>query len=120
MSDELNQQPNAQPPQSEPSPAEADAGTEKRNAASEAEAIAAAMMIGERMRREDKASYYHYGKRLGLGFAGVCALGLVFLFLYTLVRKDFSPMVGATLLTLGMLGGMGFWYWATTRANDGG
>ncbi len=111
MSEEKNCNPNAESPTAEAGEDEANP-----NSISEAEAIANAMMIGQRMRREDKASFFFYGKRLGLAFAGVCVLGLCLLLLYTLTKKDFSPMFGMVVLTLGMLGGVGFWYWATTRS----
>jgi drug/metabolite transporter (DMT)-like permease len=106
-----------EPPQPAP-PAEPDAAeAERRQNLTEAEAIAAAMLIGERMRREQNAGVYFYTRRIGAFGAALSFAGLLLLLTYSRLDRDFSPFIWMVLLTIGMFAGGLAWYWAFSRAN---
>lgn len=101
----------------EPSAAPDAASKDEPKNMAEAEAIAAAIMIGEKMRREQKSGAYFYARRLGLFGAGLCFAGLMILFTYTRLKRDFSPTIPMILLTLGLFAGGAVWYWAYSRTH---
>ncbi len=66
----------------------------------EQEAIAAAMMLSEQMRREDRGTTYFYVKRIGLSVSALSLAGMIMLLAYTqLTRGEFNPTPGMVILT---------------------
>jgi len=85
----------------------------------EQQAIAAAILIGEQVRREDRKHLYWLLKRLGLLVAALSFFGLLILFAYSRMRQDFSPTLW--MLLIGAIGGGGVVaaYWAYTEDRRG-
>ncbi len=101
-------------------PAKSSADSDETDAAGDAlreqQAIAAAMMLGEKMRREERNHLYWYAKRIGMFAVALALVGLVMLFGYVqLTQGDFSPTV--PVLLIGGAAGLGavLWYWAHTE-----
>ena len=87
----------------------------------EQEAIAAARLVGEQMRREDRSTAYFYAKRIGLFVSALSLAGMAMLFAYTqLARGDFSPTVGMLALAFLAAGGASLAYWAHTESKRSG
>jgi hypothetical protein len=88
----------------------------------EQQAIAAAMMIGEEMRRSDRAQTYLLTYRLAI-FVGVLSLiGLVILFGYArIARESFNPfpyMIGLGLIAAGSAVAAYWGYSESRRAKE--
>lgn len=81
----------------------------------EQQAIAAAMMIGEQSRREDRRQIYWVALRIGVFVAIMALLGLLILFAYSRIREDYNPTFW--MLAIGALGAAGVTvaYWAHTE-----
>ena len=81
----------------------------------EQQAIAAAMMIGEQMRREDRKQIHWLTKRLGFFTTAMSVFGLLILFAYSRMREDYHPTV--SMLIIGAIGAVGAVavYWAYTE-----
>lgn len=82
----------------------------------EQQAIAAAMLVGERMRREERKQLYWYAKRVGIFTIALAAMGLVMLFGYAQLSKgEFNPTL--LMIVLGAVAGVGavVTYWAHTE-----
>ena len=83
----------------------------------EQQAIAAAMLVGEQLRREDRKQVYWLAFRLGTFAALMSVLGLLILFAYSRMREDFSPTFW--MLVIGAAGAAGvvtaFWAYAEDR-----
>jgi hypothetical protein len=78
----------------------------------EQRAIAAAMLIGEELRREDRRQVYWYVKRFGVFIAGCSFFMLLVLFALWRVRPEFNPTFW--MLTISAVGaaGVAMTYWA--------
>ena len=81
----------------------------------EQQAIAAAMLIGEQSRREERKQHIWLAKRLGFFIAAMSIFGLLILFAYSRIREDFRPTLG--MLAIGGVGAVGIvaMYWAYTE-----
>lgn len=78
----------------------------------EQQAIAAAMMIGEEMRRSDRTQTYILTRRMGIFFAAMAVIGLVLLFGFArLAGDDFNPFPYMILLGLVAAGSAVAAYW---------
>jgi len=83
----------------------------------EQQAIAAALMLGDQMRRENRSQVYFYVQRIGLFVAVLGMMGMVMLFGYTQLSKgEFNPMIGMILLGLVMAGGASTSYWGYVQS----
>ena len=83
----------------------------------EEQAIAAAMMLGDRIRREDRVQVYFYAQRIGMFGAVLAFMGMIMLFGYTrLTQGEFNPTPGMLLLGFFMAGGASVSYWAHAQA----
>ena len=82
----------------------------------EQQAIAAAMMIGEQMRRDQRAGVYFYAQRISLFVSGLAFMAMIMLYAYSrLSRGEFNPLIGMIFLGLIMAGGASVSYWASTE-----
>lgn len=78
----------------------------------EQQAIAAAMLIGEQMRRDDRKQVYWYAKRIGFFLAGFAFFILLMVFTMWRIRQEFNP-TGWMLATSAVgAGGLAMAYWA--------
>ena len=88
------------------------AGDASRNF-QEQQAIAAAMMIGEQMRREGRARTYFYTQRIALFISVLAFMAMVMLYAYSRLRGgEFNPMLGLIFFGLIVAGGASVSYWA--------
>lgn len=78
----------------------------------EQQAIAAAMLIGEQMRREDRKHIYWYVKRVGFLLAGFSVFVLLMLFAMWRVRPEFNPTAWMLVTAAMGAGGVAAAYWA--------
>ena len=84
----------------------------------EAEAIAAAMEIGQEMRQTGYAPYYFYAKRLGVFTAILCVCGILLAGYMGWLRKgDYNPT--GWMVFLGLVGavGTGVSLWAHLKSS---
>ena len=78
----------------------------------EQQAIAAAMMIGEELRRSDRTQMYVLARRVGFFMASMAVFGLVVLFGYArLAGDEFNPYPYMILLGLIVAGSVVAAYW---------
>lgn len=102
-----------------PAPAE---GQEKASEFQEQQAIAAAMMLGEQMRRENRSQRYFYVQRISLFVSGLSFMAMIMLYAYSqLSRGEFNPLIGLIFFAFVMSGAASVSYWAYTemrRANE--
>jgi hypothetical protein len=68
----------------------------------EQQAIAAALLVGEEMRREERKQLHQLARRLGVFCTVMAVIGLLILFAYARIRQDFSPTFW--MLLIGALG----------------
>lgn len=106
MGDPKNQQ---TPPR--PAPAARPSAEQLR----EQQAIAAAMLIGEQMRRADRSHVFWYAKRIGFLAAGFAVFMLLMLFAMWRVRPEFNPMGWMLAMAAVAAGGIAAVYWAYTE-----
>ncbi len=104
-------------PERRPNPAQGDRSHATRPSADELreqQAIAAALLIGEQLRQEDRKQVRWLAKRLGAFVAVMSLFGLLILFAYSRMREEYSPTVW--MLILGAVGAAGIvaTYWAYT------
>lgn len=79
----------------------------------EQQAIAAAMMVGEQMRRDNRSQVYFYIQRIALFVSVIAFMGMIIVYAYSRLRGgDFNPVLGLVLLGLVMAGGASVSYWA--------
>lgn len=79
----------------------------------EQQAIAAAMMVGEQMRRDNRAQVYFYIQRIALFVSVIAFMGMIIVYAYSRLRGgDFDPVLGLFLLGIVMAGGASVSYWA--------
>lgn len=87
----------------------------------EQEAIAAAKVIGERMRQEDRGPIYWYAKRIGIAAVVLGIAGLVMLLGYTkLTRAEGTPIFGMLLLAGFSGAGAVLSYWGHVESKRSG
>ncbi len=79
----------------------------------EQQAIAAAMMIGEQMRRDGRAQAYFYTQRIALFVSVLAFMAMIMLYAYSRLREgEFDPILGLFCLALVMAGAASVSYWA--------
>ncbi len=78
----------------------------------EQQAIAAAMLIGEQLRREDRKQVHWLAKRLGIFAAAMSMFGLLILFAYSRMREDFQPAIWMLMIGAAGAAGIVAAYWA--------
>lgn len=78
----------------------------------EQQAIAAAMLIGEQMRLDDRKQIYWYVKRFGFLLAGFAFFVLLMLFAWWRVRPEFNPTLWMLVTAAIGAGGIAAAYWA--------
>ena len=79
----------------------------------EQQAIAAAMMIGEQMRRDNRVQVYFYTQRIALFVSALAFIAMIMLYAYSRLRGgDFNPILGLISFGLVMAGGASVSYWA--------
>ena len=79
----------------------------------EQQAIAAAMMIGEQMRRDGRAQAYFYTQRIALFVSVLAFMAMIMLYAYSRLREgEFNPVLGLFFLGLLMAGAASVSYWA--------
>ncbi len=98
-------------PQPRPTPPARPSAEELR----EQQAIAAALLIGEQMRRDDRKHVYWYVKRIGFFLAGFAFFILLMLFAMWRVRQEFNPTVWMLVMAAVGAGGIAAVYWAFTE-----
>lgn len=82
----------------------------------EQQAIAAAMMIGEEMRRDQRAGVYFYAQRISLFVSVLAFMAMIVLYAYSRLREgEFNPVIGLIFLGLIMAGSASVSYWAWTE-----
>ena len=82
----------------------------------EQQAIAAARMLGEQMRRDDRSQAYFYTQRIALFISVLAFLAMIMLYTYARLRGgDFNPILGVVFLGLIMAGGASVSYWAAAE-----
>jgi len=91
-------------------------GEEVASTFQEQQAIAAAMMLGEQMRRDNRSQKYFYIQRISL-FASVLSFGaMIMLFAYSRLKQgEFNPLVGLIFFAFIMAGAASVSYWAYTE-----
>lgn len=78
----------------------------------EQEAIAAAMVLGEQMRADDRGPVYWYAKRIGIFMVALGIAGLVMLLGYTqLTQAEGTPVFGMLFLAAFSGAGAVLSYW---------
>ena len=83
---------------------------------SEEEAIAAAMRIGEEMRRESDHHAAWYARRVGIAISILGVALMSMLFAYTVLSKDASAPIFGMLITAAIIaGGVFVTWWGYTR-----
>ena len=83
----------------------------------EQQAIAAAIMIGEEMRRSDRTETYVLARRIGIFVVAMAVCGLVILFGFArLAGDEFNPFPYMLLLGLVAAGGGAAAYWGYVEA----
>jgi hypothetical protein len=111
MGDELNGPMNSGQPAARPAMAD-----ELR----EQQAIAAALMIGEQSRHEDRKQIYWITLRIGMLTAVISIFGLLILFAYSRIRQEFNPTLW--MLFIGAVGAAGaaaaYWAYAEGRRRE--
>lgn len=95
-------------PPTRPAPAARPSAEELR----EQQAIAAAMLVGEQMRREDRKHVYFYVKRIGLFLFVFALFVLLILFAMWRVRPEFNPTAWMLVTAALGAGGIAAVYWA--------
>ena len=79
----------------------------------EQQAIAAAMMIGEQMRRDNRSQAYFYAQRIALFISVLAFMAMIMLYTYARLKGgEFNPIFGLVFLGLVMAGGASVSYWA--------
>ncbi len=81
----------------------------------EEQAIAAAMMIGEEMRRDDRAQTYFYTQRIALFVSVLAFMSMIMLYAYWRLKGgefNLNLKLGLFFLGLLMAGGASISYWA--------
>lgn len=79
----------------------------------EQQAIAAAMMIGEQLRRDNRVQIYYYTQRIALFVSVIAFMAMIMLYAYSRLRGgDFNPILGLIFFGLVMAGGASVSYWA--------
>ncbi len=79
----------------------------------EQQAIAAAMMIGEQMRRDNRVQIYFYTQRIAFFVSVLAFMAMIMVYAYSRLRGgDFNPILGLVFFGLLMAGGASVSYWA--------
>lgn len=97
----------------EPKP---DGGQEKASRFQEQQAIAAAMILGEQMRRDNRSQKFFYVQRIALFVSGLSFMAMVMLYAYSQLRRgEFNPLIGLIFFAFVMAGAASVSYWAYTE-----